>query len=418
MAVPLVLGYLLATGVAVGAMGVYLLLFLGVVYFGYKSGNSSSSSKQQYAQQGSSNVYEDRLYTHAYLFAAAALDALATVIVSAITIGVQFYNNIVTLLPVILIALAALPVALVVTEYHPEIYTAAANIYQCGPVRWLYDKDFGLMNILNAVRLVLDVAWPFERIVTRFTRLFLRSIPVFLLQCTGFKLLNVFVYASKASYRATVALGVWVGSPGSLITNQLNTTAAWQELLNINTVWLQILDCACARIDFLWLILFEWIHQPATAETLNYLTVMLTEFFVAVPLRSITKTNTGTVPGVTGNYGWLPNFIFVFDAACNATKGLRGVVNYEIYVIVRELVGQFDPAIFAPNTTASVTLASDWVGFLGDLGCAAVEVARKWAHLATLAVSFLVQGVIFVVCVLTFRRGLVGELARFIGKPL
>lgn len=28
------------------------------------------------------------------------------------------------------------------------------------------------------------------------------------------------------------------------------------------------------------------------------------------------------------------------------------------------------------------------------------------------------QGVIFVVCVLTFRRGIVGELGRFLKKPL
>ena len=29
-----------------------------------------------------------------------------------------------------------------------------------------------------------------------------------------------------------------------------------------------------------------------------------------------------------------------------------------------------------------------------------------------------VQGVIFVVCVLTFRRGVIGELARLLKKPL
>ena len=28
------------------------------------------------------------------------------------------------------------------------------------------------------------------------------------------------------------------------------------------------------------------------------------------------------------------------------------------------------------------------------------------------------QGVIFVICVLTFRRGVIGELGRLIGKPL
>jgi len=29
-----------------------------------------------------------------------------------------------------------------------------------------------------------------------------------------------------------------------------------------------------------------------------------------------------------------------------------------------------------------------------------------------------VQGVIFVICVLTFRRGVIGELSRLLGKPL
>jgi branched-chain amino acid transport system permease protein len=29
-----------------------------------------------------------------------------------------------------------------------------------------------------------------------------------------------------------------------------------------------------------------------------------------------------------------------------------------------------------------------------------------------------VQGVIFVICVLTFRRGIVGELGRLLKKPL
>ena len=30
----------------------------------------------------------------------------------------------------------------------------------------------------------------------------------------------------------------------------------------------------------------------------------------------------------------------------------------------------------------------------------------------------IVQGIIFVICVLTFRRGIVGEIARLLGKPL
>jgi branched-chain amino acid transport system permease protein len=30
----------------------------------------------------------------------------------------------------------------------------------------------------------------------------------------------------------------------------------------------------------------------------------------------------------------------------------------------------------------------------------------------------IVQGIIFVICVLTFRRGVIGEIAHFIKKPL
>ena len=29
-----------------------------------------------------------------------------------------------------------------------------------------------------------------------------------------------------------------------------------------------------------------------------------------------------------------------------------------------------------------------------------------------------IQGVIFVICVLTFRRGVIGEIANLIGRPL
>jgi len=32
--------------------------------------------------------------------------------------------------------------------------------------------------------------------------------------------------------------------------------------------------------------------------------------------------------------------------------------------------------------------------------------------------STIVEGAVFVVCVLTFRRGIVGELGRFLKKPL
>jgi branched-chain amino acid transport system permease protein len=62
---------------------------------------------------------------------------------------------------------------------------------------------------------------------------------------------------------------------------------------------------------------------------------------------------------------------------------------------------------------------------LGGLGTVfgpvvgALTVASMENYLARLgAWVTVVQGVIFVLCVLTFRRGIVGELARLIGKPL
>jgi branched-chain amino acid transport system permease protein len=40
-------------------------------------------------------------------------------------------------------------------------------------------------------------------------------------------------------------------------------------------------------------------------------------------------------------------------------------------------------------------------------------------YLAQLGAWFtIVQGVIFIICVLTFRRGIVGELGHFLRKPL
>jgi len=67
--------------------------------------------------------------------------------------------------------------------------------------------------------------------------------------------------------------------------------------------------------------------------------------------------------------------------------------------VLMTLVGGLG-TVFGPVVGALVVLAME--NYLAQLGA--------WVTIA--------QGVIFVVCVLTFRRGIVGELGRFLKKPL
>ena len=68
-------------------------------------------------------------------------------------------------------------------------------------------------------------------------------------------------------------------------------------------------------------------------------------------------------------------------------------------VVLMTLVGGLG-TVFGPAVGALAVLAME--NYLAQLGA--------WVTI--------VEGAIFVVCVLTFRRGIVGELARWIGKPL
>jgi branched-chain amino acid transport system permease protein len=68
-------------------------------------------------------------------------------------------------------------------------------------------------------------------------------------------------------------------------------------------------------------------------------------------------------------------------------------------VVLMTLVGGLG-TVFGPVVGALVVLAME--NYLAQLGA--------WVTV--------VQGVIFVVCVLTFRRGVVGELGRLLGKSL
>jgi branched-chain amino acid transport system permease protein len=68
-------------------------------------------------------------------------------------------------------------------------------------------------------------------------------------------------------------------------------------------------------------------------------------------------------------------------------------------VVLMTLVGGLG-TVFGPAAGALAVLALE--NYLAQLGA--------WVTI--------VQGIVFVVCVLTFRRGIVGELARLIRKPL
>jgi len=68
-------------------------------------------------------------------------------------------------------------------------------------------------------------------------------------------------------------------------------------------------------------------------------------------------------------------------------------------VVLMTLVGGLG-TVFGPVVGALIVLAME--NYLAQLGA--------WVTIA--------QGVIFVVCVLTFRRGVVGELGRLLNKSL
>ena len=68
-------------------------------------------------------------------------------------------------------------------------------------------------------------------------------------------------------------------------------------------------------------------------------------------------------------------------------------------VVLMTLLGGLG-TLFGPIVGAGIVIAME--SYLAQLGA--------WVTIA--------QGIIFVICVLAFRRGIVGEIANFIKKPL
>jgi branched-chain amino acid transport system permease protein len=102
---------------------------------------------------------------------------------------------------------------------------------------------------------------------------------------------------------------------------------------------------------------------------------------------------------------------YVISATLSGVAGATNALVYQLAalnavhwtmsgeVVLMTLVGGLG-TVFGPVAGALVVLAME--NYLAQLGA--------WVTI--------VQGVIFVVCVLTFRRGIVGELGRFLKKPL
>ena len=120
----------------------------------------------------------------------------------------------------------------------------------------------------------------------------------------------------------------------------------------------------------------------------------------------------GVIVNVIGMAGDSHPFEYVCGAAANA--GLAGSTKALVFqlasltdahwtmsgeVVLMTLLGGLG-TIFGPVVGAFVVLAME--NYLAQLGF--------WVTI--------VQGAIFVVCVLTFRRGVIGELARLIRRPL
>ena len=102
---------------------------------------------------------------------------------------------------------------------------------------------------------------------------------------------------------------------------------------------------------------------------------------------------------------------YVISATLSGVAGATNALVYQLAalnavhwtmsgeVVLMTLVGGLG-TVFGPVAGALVVLAME--NYLAQLGA--------WVTI--------VQGIIFVVCVLTFRRGIVGELGRFLKKPL
>jgi hypothetical protein len=394
----------LAAVVALLLLGGVALLVLLIGYAIY----SLTTEKRVSYYQGS--YFQGEVTTYMSLAFWSGWSAFLITVQSVVLIASQIIENLFLFFPWLISGFLLASVGLVAIGYQRELTTVTFALYTNGIRPILYSPNAGLFIILNFLIKIFDGVWPFIRLVAEFTRLYLRNFGLFLIQCVGVKLILALLHIGNFISILTLDFGTWISKPGSVIYNELNTTDAWFELLKIEDLIYAVFDCTCAKIDFVWHILFDWLTHPSTAVILGCTVSAAAEVAIQIPVRIFTKTNTGTVPNVTGNYGYFPNFDKVFDDGICVTKNLTVLIDFEIAVIVRELVGEFDTSIFTPGSNASVLLAHEWLSWAGDIACAGVETLRKWVHWGTLAAVLVIQGLVFVFSLIFVSGGYLPDI--------
>jgi hypothetical protein len=404
MVLPAVLVPALAVVVAMLILGGVALLILLIGYAVY----ALTTEKQVSYYQGS--FFQAEVTTYMSLAFWSGWQAFLITVQSVVLVAAQLIENLFLFLPWLISGFLLASVGLIAIGYQREITTVTFSLYINGVRPILYNPSYGLFLFLNFLVRIFDGIWPFIRLVAEFTRLYLRSFGIFLIQCVGLKLALALLHIGNFVSLFTLDVGTWISRPGSIVYNELNTTDAWAQLFQVEDLILAVFDCTCEKIDFIWVILFSWIGQPQTATIVSCTLSAAVELLIQIPVRVFTKTNTGTVPGVTGNYGYFPNFDKIFDDGICVTKNFTSLLDFEIAVIVRELVGEFDTTIFTPNSTASVLLAHEWLSWAGDIVCAGIETLRMWVHWATLASVLIIQGLIFVFSLIFVSGGYLPDI--------
>ncbi len=312
----------------------------------------------------------------------AVVDTVLFVIAFATQTVTIFWNTVVTQLPLIIGLIIISFAAMGWTEYHDVVIRQCMGGYQCLFTWGLYDVR--LMELVNIGRLFYNIGWPFVRSVARMTRFLLRTVPFVIFECAAPQIIDGLEAIGRFVLLFTFAFVEWVTSVDGITRGTIDVTEAYTVLTTgISDTLIGITVCICEQFDFVANIAFLWIKHPATVALLNDTTVLLSDAFLKIPLRTLTATNPGTVPGVTAVYGVFPNFDVLFDTLCEMTVHLAELANFQLFVVVSELVGQFDDSLFQPGSPEAIVLMYDWLGFLGALGCALIEGLRWAVHVIT-----------------------------------
>lgn len=320
-------------------------------------------------------VVDPQVAIYASLLFAASADVVDFVSESINDFFTTIQNELIADLPLILGLLLLSFVAMTVTEYHEVGATIGMNIYHYF-VRWIF-YDLAAFKLVNLGRLTLHIAWPFVRFSARQFSYITRTSVTDVLTCSANTILGESgnIFSGLLSLAQSVA--TWIQTPSGIVAEPLPDFTAGYTLITtaIANILVQLGSCFCSQIDFIFNILFKWIGTDAFVSLLNH----ITQFGFAIlrlVVRILTGTNPGTVPGVTANYGFIPNLDFVFTLVCEIVKDVIALLNAIIFLLVSEIVGKADPSLFQPGTPEAVVLAYDWLGFVGHVACYVIEAFR------------------------------------------